>query len=130
MQRETSILLIALVLIVAIGFIGASYGRITGQAVQGTSSYVRVAPSVARPRETIHVFARAGCNAGMVASSFGLHNPQGDRVAQFIMPGSIIRYQEVGTTMYIPSNLAPGRYSVIGHDRCTESNRRAFLDIV
>ena len=128
MKSENSILLVALVLIVAIGFIGVNYGRVTGEAVKQISSIV-VNPSSAFPGDVVQVTARAGCNAGIPVHTFGLYNSQNQRVDEFNMPGSVIRKTPVTDNYYIPRNIPEGRYTIQADDRCSGSRVKGFLDI-
>ena len=89
MQRENSILLMAFVLIVAIGFIGVNYGRVTGQAVSGEVTKVIVTPPNAYPGDTITIKIDGKCIDGTLGHTLTLRDALGQRIAAIGIPTTV-----------------------------------------
>jgi len=129
MQRENSILLMAFVLIVAIGFIGVNYGRVTGQAVSGEVTKVIVTPPNAYPGDTITIKIDGKCIDGTLGHTLTLRDALGQRIAAIGIPSNpMIRLGETAERRYtLSTNLVPGVYKVTASDNCAESGIVAGL---
>ena len=122
MQRENSILLMAFVLIVAIGFIGVNYGRVTGQAVSSVTQ-VTVTPSTAYPGDTITVRIDGRCRDGTPGQTLGIYTPNDQRVVQIpIGSNPRIEFGETAEKRWtIPTNIETGLYKAKVRDNCAVS---------
>lgn len=120
MKGENGVLLVALLLIVAVGFIGVNYGKITGGVVrQGQKSIIEVAPTVIDAGGEIEITVIGVCNKGLNCVLSG-RDSQGNRVFQKKLNCNFARTGEVITGRYkTSSNTEPGTYFITGEDGCS-----------
>lgn len=122
MQRENSILLMAFVLIVAVGFIGVNYGRVTGQAVSSVTQ-VTVTPAIAYPGDTITIRIDGRCKDGTLGQTLGVYTSNDQREVQIpIGSNPRVTYGEFAEKRWtVPTNIEKGSYKVKVRDNCAES---------
>jgi len=111
MQKENSVLISALVLIIVIGFVGVTYSKMTGESIRPvfSNSKIYVSPSEIGVGGEISVIADPGCsNQRIDQGAWHVIDAKGKSVQSFSFPIT----QDKAKKVTLSSTIPTGKYLV------------------